>query len=98
MFIPLDSEDEDEGVSKGDKKKRREREAREARKQVRDVVRGWEGMLGGKYDVVGKVVGQEEERWGEVRELCEKAQEGRKRRGEGGQGKREGVRRAGDVG
>ena len=64
-------------------KVRREREVRRARRRVREVVSGWERMFeGGEkgYFRVGRVergVGSEWEGWGEVRELCEKAKEGR---------------------
>ncbi|KAL9596092.1 MAG: hypothetical protein Q9219_006040 [cf. Caloplaca sp. 3 TL-2023] len=102
MFIPVD-DDEDEIVSLKEKKLRREREGRIARKKVGEAVRGWErlfdGGKGGKYFWVGRVerggVG-----WGERRELCEKAREGRPRRsgsGEGGDGGKGRVRRAEDV-
>lgn len=99
MFVPLD--EEGEVVSARERKVRREREMRVARGKVREAVRGWERMFdggkGGKYFWVGRVVGGEKEWEGTaIRELCESAQRGRKRRGEGEKG-REGVRRAEEV-
>lgn len=99
MFVPLD--EEGEVVSARERKVRREREMRVARGKVREAVKGWERMFdggkGGKYFWVGRVVGGEKEWEGtERRELCESAQKGRKRRGEGEKG-REGVKRAEEV-
>jgi len=62
---------------------RGERERRVARRRVEEVVRGWErwfdGGWGGRYFWVGRVW-MGEGGWGEVRELCRKAREGRPRR------------------
>lgn len=93
MFMPkeVDAEIEGDGsVSKEERRERklrRERERRIARKKVQDTVKGWETMFnggkGGKYFRVGKVdrgPGSGWEGWGEVRELCAKAKEGRPRR------------------
>lgn len=78
---------------KRERKLTQERERRVARKKVRDAVRGWESMFDGgkegKYFWVGSVKREEgwEERLGPVRELCQKAKEGRPKRGkEGGKG------------
>ncbi|KAL8918202.1 MAG: hypothetical protein Q9208_007478 [Pyrenodesmia sp. 3 TL-2023] len=111
MFIPVDDDDPDEVISTKERKLRREREARVARRKVREAVRGWEklfdGGKGGRYFWVGWVVREEGEEgdgdgWGKRRELCEKAREGRPRRGKDGEGVGEGedkgrVRRAEDV-
>ncbi|KAI4197887.1 MAG: hypothetical protein LQ350_005646 [Teloschistes chrysophthalmus] len=79
-----------EGLTKAEVKKRNERERREAKKKVKEAVRGWEGLFdggkGGRYFWVGRVdrgvgVGWEDG-WGERRGLCVQALEGR-RRGEG---------------
>ena len=93
MFIPADLVSESGGSDelskeeKRERKLRREREVRLARQQVRDTVMGWEKMFDGgkegKYFRVGKVDRSPEsgwEGWGEKRELCKKAREGRPRR------------------
>lgn len=89
MFMPV----EEEGglkftkEDKRERKLRREREKRVARKKVEEAVRGWEKMFDGgkdgKYFRVGKVNRGPDsgwEGWGEVKELCQKAREGRPRR------------------
>lgn len=83
MYIPL--EDENEEVSKGELKKRRERDVRVAKEKVRQGIEGWarvfKGETGKNYFEVGKV--KREEGWLEkmpVRELCEKAKGQRKKR------------------
>ncbi len=106
MFMPAENLGGEEGIKgeglgdggmsreeKRERKVRRERERRVARKQVEDVVRGWEGLFdggkGGRYFRVGRVergMGSGWGGWGERKELCAKAREGRP------------VRRAGDVG
>lgn len=89
MFMPF--EEEGGGVpTKEERRKRklqREREKRVARKKVEETVRGWERMFeggkDGKYFRVGKVnrgPGSGWEGWGEVKQLCQKAREGRPRR------------------
>jgi predicted heme/steroid binding protein len=83
MFMPVDTPGDDVGMTKGEIKKRRERERREARRQVRGAIEHWEGFFGrsGKYFFVGRVVGREG--WeGRVKkkELCEKARELRPKR------------------
>lgn len=95
--MPLD--DPDEVISTKVRKMRREREVRLARKKVQEAVKGWEGLFdggkGGKYFWVGRV-DRGGEGWGERRELCEKAREGRPTR----EGKEEDggrLRRAEDV-
>ncbi|KAL8860809.1 MAG: hypothetical protein Q9178_002839, partial [Gyalolechia marmorata] len=96
MFIPID--DAEEMVSTKEQKTRRERDMRVARRKVQEAVEGWrklfDGGKGGKYFWVGTVVGREG--WGDVRELCQQAREGRPRRG-GGDGDKGRVRRAEDV-
>ncbi|KAI9764765.1 MAG: hypothetical protein M1840_008034 [Geoglossum simile] len=94
MFLPVDSPEYDVGMTKGEIKKRRERERREAKKQVRGAVEHWEGFFGrsGKYFFVGRVMGREGwEGRVERRGLCEKAKELRpKRKREGEEGGEEG--------
>jgi len=93
MFISTDLTDPtiDEGKlskeQKRERKLRKERETRLAKKKVEDTVRGWESMFNGgkegRYFWVGWVdrgAGSGWEGWGEARELCEKAREGRPRR------------------
>ncbi|KAH0541541.1 hypothetical protein FGG08_004016 [Glutinoglossum americanum] len=92
MFLPV-GEDE-EGLSRGEVKVRREREMREAKRQVHGAVEHWVKFFegSGKYFFVGKVVGREgwEERV-ERRGLCERAKELRPKRKKEGDGKEEGV-------
>ena len=104
MFVAVDEEGGDGGGGKGGRevKLRRERETRVARKQVRETVEGWrrlfDGGKGGRYFRVGRVVYPEGWSWGEEKKLCEKAERGRPKRGDGGKGgEGEGVRRAGEV-
>jgi hypothetical protein len=80
MFIPVE-DDEGEKLSRGEKKIRAEREMREARKRVQGEIEKWVGFYRGneKYYVVGRLVDEEE---GEVRGLCQSAEEGRPRRSE----------------
>lgn len=91
VFMSVGGEDgeglgeEGNGGKEGKREEKMERER--ARRKVREVVRGWEGLFdggrGGKYFRVGRVdrgVGSGWEGWGERRELCEKAKEGRPRR------------------
>ncbi|KAI9730082.1 MAG: hypothetical protein M1834_006074 [Cirrosporium novae-zelandiae] len=86
MFMPLDDPDEEEQISSRERKLRREKERRVAREMVKKSVGGWEKFFrngkGGVYFEVGRVVDADEGEWGEVRELCENAQKGRKKRGE----------------
>ncbi|PNS18260.1 Membrane steroid-binding protein 1 [Sphaceloma murrayae] len=85
MYIPLDDEEADKALSKGELKTRRERETRLAKEKVRQGIEGWakvfRGDTGKNYFVVGKV--KREEGWLEKmpqRELCEKAKGQRKKR------------------
>ncbi|WEW54649.1 hypothetical protein PRK78_000069 [Emydomyces testavorans] len=94
MYVPVEDDDASEaerGMSRAQKKVRREREMREARKMVEKQVRHWVEFYekSDKYFAVGRVVperdgrrGEEEEegRGGKRRELCESAKEGRPRR------------------
>lgn len=90
MFMPVEEEEGGGGVTKEggrERKLRREREKRVARRKVEETVRGWERMFDGgkdgKYFRVGKVergAGSGWEGWGELKELCHKAREGRPRR------------------
>ncbi len=89
MFMPVEEEAGGDLTKeeKRERKLRRERERRIARKKVEEAVRGWERMFDGgkdgKYFQVGKVdrgPGSGWEGWGEVKELCQKAREGRPRR------------------
>lgn len=89
MFMPVEEEVGGESTKeeRRERKLLREREKRVARKKVEETVRGWEKMFDGgkdgKYFRVGKVnrgPGSGWEGWGEVKELCQKAREGRPRR------------------
>lgn len=93
MFISSDLTDGsvDEGLlgrkERRERKVRREREGRVARRKVGETVGGWEGLFdggkGGMYFKVGRVergVGSGWGGWGEVKELCQKARDGRPRR------------------
>ena len=93
MFISTDLTDntiDGSALSKEQKRERKlrkERETRLAKRKVEDTVSGWEKMFDGgkegKYFKVGKVdrgPGSGWEGWGEVKELCQKAREGRPRR------------------
>jgi len=91
MFISTDLTDEPgESLTKEERRERklrREREGRLAKRKVEETVRGWERMFDGgkdgKYFRVGRVnrgEGSGWEGWGELKELCEKAKEGRPRR------------------
>ncbi|MDI1487697.1 MAG: hypothetical protein OHK93_006968 [Ramalina farinacea] len=92
MFIS--EEDEEDGGGKGEgmgeRKKRREQEKRLARRKVKEAVEGWRGLFeGGKEGryfrrgVVWRGEGSGWMGWGEPPELCERAREGRGRRGAG---------------
>ncbi|KAI9777888.1 MAG: hypothetical protein M1835_005113 [Candelina submexicana] len=83
MFIPVDEAGDEEGLSKGESKKRKEQDRRMARKQVKGSVRHWETFFGDsrKYHRVGSV--KREEGWLEKmprRVLCEAAQKARPKR------------------
>lgn len=93
MFISTDLTDPtiDESTlqkeQKRERKLRKERETRLAKKKVEETVKGWERMFDGgkegRYFRVGKVDRGPEsgwEGWGELKELCEKAREGRPRK------------------
>ena len=89
MFMPVEEKAEGDLTreEKRERKLEREREKRVARRKVEETVRGWERMFDGgkdgKYFRVGKVnrePGSGWEGWGEVKELCQKAREGRPRR------------------
>jgi predicted heme/steroid binding protein len=104
MYVPIDDEEEHaEGLSRGEKKMRRERELREGKKEVARQIKHWrdffrEGNTKGYFEV-GRVVGRKgvEETFGPVRELCEGAKGARPKRKKGGGGLEEG-KRAGDRG
>ncbi|EDN91425.1 hypothetical protein SS1G_00828 [Sclerotinia sclerotiorum 1980 UF-70] len=87
MFLPLDDEEVDSEIvrkiGKGEFKKLRERELRDARKSVAEALGHWVGFFenSGKYPKIGRV--QREKGWetkGEKPKLCERAQKGRKKR------------------
>lgn len=89
MFMPVEEEAGGDLTKEGrrERKLRREREKRMARKKVEETVKGWERMFDGgkdgKYFRVGKVyrgLDSGWEGWGDVKELCQKAREGRPRR------------------
>ncbi|KAF7864424.1 hypothetical protein EAF04_006558 [Stromatinia cepivora] len=87
MFLPLDDEEIDaeivRRIGKGEFKKLREREQREARKSVGEALGHWIGFFenSGKYPKIGRVQrGKGWETKGEKPKLCEKAQKGRKKR------------------
>ena len=74
-------------INKRGRKLRRERERRVAKKQVAGTIDGWRKMFdggkGGKYFFRGTINREEGSGWGgwgPVKELCEKAREGRPRR------------------
>ena len=83
MFIPVDDEDDVEGLSSGEKKVRRERDVRTAKGKVRRTVQHWERFFRNnkKYFEVGRVVGLEDVPKVK-RELCQAAEEQRPRRKE----------------
>ena len=80
--------DDDDGgkerIDKRERKLRSERDKMRSKKQVHDVVEGWRKMFdggkGGKYFKRGEVdrsEGSGWQGWGKVKELCEKARQGR---------------------
>ncbi|KAL4788561.1 cytochrome b5-like heme/steroid binding domain-containing protein [Aspergillus varians] len=84
MYIPIDEPGDVEGLSSGERKKRREQDLRLARKRVEKQVGHWVGFFGNhkKYFEVGKVVKGVEGGEKEKRELCEAARKQRPKRGE----------------
>ena len=91
MFISTDlTEEPMEKISvleRRERKLRREREGRLAKRKVQETVDGWvrmfDGGKDGKYFRVGTIdrgPGSGWKGWGEVKDLCEKAKEGRPRR------------------
>lgn len=85
MFVPVEDVEE-EGLTKGQKKIRKEREVRLARQLVEKTVARWEGFFRNhaKYFQVGRVSGddgQDDEERGK-RSLCEAAQSQRPKRSE----------------
>lgn len=83
MFIPVDEQDDVEGLGSGERKVRRERDVRTARGKVRRTVQHWEGFFRNnkKYFEVGKVIGLEDVPKVK-RELCQAAVQQRPRRKE----------------
>ncbi|KAL4809301.1 cytochrome b5-like heme/steroid binding domain-containing protein [Aspergillus unguis] len=81
MFIPIDSPEEVERLSSGERKKRREQDLRIARKKIDKQVAHWVGFFGNhkSYFEVGKVVkGPEDvDEMRGKRELCEAAKKQR---------------------
>lgn len=97
MFIP-EAADEEEGgggeemtrAQRAERKKRREQQGRQARRQVQEAIAGWKGMFDGgkegryfRRGVVWRGEGSGWKGWGEPPELCERAREGRGRKGAG---------------
>ncbi|EFW18716.1 hypothetical protein D8B26_005534 [Coccidioides posadasii str. Silveira] len=89
MFIPIEDDDESEaeqGMTRAEKKMRREREMREAKSMVEKQVKHWVQFYekSHKYFSVGRVVtedgGKIEENGGKKRELCDEAKKGRPKR------------------
>ncbi|OJI97169.1 hypothetical protein ASPVEDRAFT_24143 [Aspergillus versicolor CBS 583.65] len=82
MFIPIDEPEDLEGLSSGERKKRREQDLRLARKRVESTIAHWSGFFGNhqKYFAVGKVVKGPEDETKEKRELCEAAKKQRPKR------------------
>lgn len=87
MYMPLEDEEADakSGITKAEKKIRRQKELKEAMKKVRAGVEHWEGFFtggkGGKYFKVGTM--KREDGWLEKlprKTLCEQAQKSRKKR------------------
>jgi predicted heme/steroid binding protein len=83
MYIPIDPENE--AISKGEKKIRREREMRLAKKRIKDGLDHWRRVFSGEtgrpYFWVGDI--KREEGWLEKlpeRELCEQAKDQRPKR------------------
>jgi len=80
MFIPQDDPEVDSLYTKGQLKALKEQERRKAREQVHAALKHWVDFFEGsrKYTKVGRV--KRAKGWetkGEVRELCQRAQEGR---------------------
>ncbi|OAX80540.1 hypothetical protein ACJ72_05129 [Emergomyces africanus] len=85
MFTPIEDDDEspvEMGMSKAQKKIRREREMREARERVWKQVKHWQDFFANHKDYfeVGQVVGIDVMMEGPERELCESAQKRRPKR------------------
>lgn len=98
MFISEDEDDDGDGQGevgmtreeRAERKKRREQQGRLAKRKVKEAVEGWKGMFeGGKEGryfqrgTVWRGEGSGWAGWGEPPELCERAREGRGRRGAG---------------
>jgi predicted heme/steroid binding protein len=84
MFMPLDDPETDKLYAKGELKKLREQERRRAREEVHKALKHWVDFFEGsrKYTKIGKV--KREKGWetkGAPHPLCERAQEGRQKRG-----------------
>ncbi|PKY09220.1 heme/steroid binding domain protein [Aspergillus campestris IBT 28561] len=79
MFIPVDEEGDDVGMTSGEKKVRREQDRRLARARVHKQVAHWEGFFRNhkKYFWVGEVVTDGEGEEKEKRVLCEAARKQR---------------------
>jgi hypothetical protein len=82
MYIPIDTEEEDKALTKGELKIRRERDLRIAKKRVKDGIEHWaqvfRGETGRPYFYVGTI--KREEGWLEKlpkRELCQAAVDSR---------------------
>ena len=94
MFMPLDVEERDTKEDgeltreeRRERKTRREREKRLAKKKVEQTVEGWRQLFAGGKDgkyfwrgTVNRGEGSGWEGWGEVKELCEGAKQGREKR------------------
>ena len=94
MFIPIDAAPNTEKAEaklsreeRRERKLRRERERRVARKKVEQTVEGWRALFAGGKDgryfwrgTVDRGEGSGWEGWGEVKELCEGAKQGREKR------------------
>ena len=93
MFIPVEDleekvEEGKQGLSTGERKIRKEREAREAKRRVQKEVDRWVRFYrdSDKYFEVGRVVGVEveEQGRGQVPRLCDAAEKARPRRSQMG--------------
>ncbi|OJD19605.1 hypothetical protein AJ78_00462 [Emergomyces pasteurianus Ep9510] len=84
MYIPIEDDDGspvEMGMTKAQKKIRREREMREARARVLEQVKHWRDFFANHKDYfeVGRVIGVDRDK-GPERELCESAQKRRPKR------------------
>lgn len=92
MFVPLDDPNE-EPLSKGQMKIRKERDNRVAKKKTKEAIAHWEEVFSGKtgrpYFYVGEI--KREPNWLDdlpLRELCSGAEDSRKKRSEVEKGKK----------